>query len=248
MKSCLALAAFAVTMFVGAPAWAGDPERCVYREARLAQACLERPAIRRYLLEPFNVQVERYLDIPPAVRGWDPGEEDRVFAIALEHAEQVKAGCGFDDLEFARACMLDYDLRQAALEKRLPPTASWYHLPFDVVGRPPQSFDQRRLSDHPGATAQRRRWIFTGTLEERAMELEGAIGRAVRQKVRLVHAYLVAVDGRNFVACGYGFFDGGGYEAPSAGLVVFDTQGGSAIRAPRDLFNGLCGVSDVVLR
>ncbi|UTC28255.1 hypothetical protein GURKE_02240 [Brevundimonas phage vB_BpoS-Gurke] len=241
----LALAAWGVTAI---PALAGDPERCAYREERLAQACAERPEIRRYLLEPFNVQVERYRDIPPAVRGWDPGEQDQVFAIALEHAEQVKAGCGFDDLAFARACMLDYDLRQAAHAARLPASASWFHLPFDVAGWAPQSFDRRRLSDHPGAREQRMRWIFTGSSEERVAELEGAIGRAIRQRVQLAHAYLVAVDGRNYVACGYGFFDGGGYEDPSAGLVVFDTQGGSAIRAPRDLFNGLCGVSDVVLR
>lgn len=247
MKGAGWLAACAALTWAGA-ALAGDPETCAYADARLAEACATNPDVRAYLLEPYNVMVERYLEVPPAVRGWEPGEEDVVIRTAIRLAAQAKAGCGFDDPVFARACMLDPVLRAAAREGGLKPSDAWFHLPFDIAGWAPNTFDRRRLADNPGATRQRVTWALFKSRSALIHEIERAISRAVRQEVVMARLYLVAVDGRNFVACGYGFFDGGGYEPPSAGLVVFDTQGGSALRAERDHFNGLCGLSDAVLR
>lgn len=244
----LAALAAAAALSFAAPARAGDPETCDYQEDALARACADDPAVRAYLLKPAHALIERLADIPPAVRGWFPGEAAAVYATALEYAEQVKAGCGFEDADFARACMLDADLRDAAHALMLPKDASWFHLPFDVAGWAPYQFDRRRLADNPGATRQRVEWNHMTSREDLIRQIERAVSRGVRQQVTLVRLYLVAVDGRNFVACGYGFYDGGGYEPPSAGLFILDSLGGSAIRARRDHFNGLCGLSDVVLR
>lgn len=241
-----AAAGFAALLLCAAPAKAGDPETCRYDDEALAQACRERPEIREYLLEPYNITVETYQDIPPVVRGWMPGEEEAVIRAITD----MEAGCGYTDPDLALACRLDEEVHEALKTVGTGPETSWFALPFDIGGWAPPTFDKRRRSTLPGADQQRFRWMMDAHRGngDRIREIEGAVGRAIRQKVRFSRLYLVAVDGRHFVACGYAFTDGGGYEPPTSGRLIFDTQGGSALRAPRDLFNAKCGLFDAVLR
>lgn len=59
----------------------GNPETCIYRDARLAEACRTDPDIRAFLREPSSAAVESYMAIPPVLRGWEPGEEDMVLSM-----------------------------------------------------------------------------------------------------------------------------------------------------------------------
>ena len=80
-----AAAAAAATMMVAVSATSSDAQSraatCVYRDARLAQACRTDPDVQAYLNDPQNDPVETYMDLPPVVRGWEPGEEEMVLGL-----------------------------------------------------------------------------------------------------------------------------------------------------------------------
>lgn len=59
----------------------GDPNTCAYQDARLVQVCRTDPEIRAYLRDPDNAGVETYMDLPPVVRGWEPGEEEALLGV-----------------------------------------------------------------------------------------------------------------------------------------------------------------------
>lgn len=58
-----------------------NPNTCAYQDARLVQACRTDPEIRSYLRDPDNAGVETYMDLPPVVRGWEPGEEEALLGL-----------------------------------------------------------------------------------------------------------------------------------------------------------------------
>ncbi|UTC29377.1 hypothetical protein BAMBUS_02950 [Brevundimonas phage vB_BpoS-Bambus] len=226
---------------------AGDPETCDYAEAALAEACRADPDVRAYLLEPAHLMIERLKDIPPVVRGWLPGEE----AAVIRRIQDQQAGCGFVDHDLARACRLDEKVRITLRQVGRGPETSWFALPPDVGGWGASMTNPRitTLYRNEGAERQRLSWgpLSTVPNEARIEQVSRAVTRATGRQVEFARLFLVAVDGVDFVACGYGFYSADG-EDPSAGLLVFDSRGGSALRAPAALFNAKCLYADRVLR
>lgn len=245
----LLFCALALTALVSTPALAGDPETCAYRETRLAQACRTNPDIREWLLEPAQAGVERYVDVPPIIRGWDPGEEAAVIAgIARLQAEQ-SVGCDYNDVMLARACMIDPVVARTLRTVGRGHHSSWFVLPPEVGGYPGSRFNEAILSRTSGANQQRFAWgSDVSNRYQRAYTLERTIGRAMRAEVSIAKVHLIAVDGINFVACGYLFSNGGGYEAPSGGTFLFDTRGGSIYRVPPETYRARCLAADAVLK
>lgn len=245
-KRLLWLAALSAWAY-GAPVIAGDPETCAYQDESLARACADDPGVRAYLLKPANALIERLADIPPAVRGWLPGEE----AAVILSIQNEQAGCGYFDRDLALACRLDDRVRSALQKHGRGADTTWFVLPPEVGGWAANTTNPNipRPYNNEGATRQRYDWTIGYPLpnEERIAQIERAITRATGREVRAARAFLVAVDGINFVACGYGFYKGDG-ELLSAGLFVFDSRGGSALRAPPALFVAKCQYADRVLR
>ncbi len=85
MLAMSAVAAAAATMMVAASATSSNAQSrgttCAFRDARLAQACRTDPDIQAYLNDRQNDPVETYMDLPPVVRGWEPGEEEMVLGL-----------------------------------------------------------------------------------------------------------------------------------------------------------------------
>ncbi|USN14793.1 hypothetical protein PAPPERLAPAPP_04240 [Brevundimonas phage vB_BpoS-Papperlapapp] len=248
MRLIIAIAlAWLWASLLASDARAGDPETCEYVEPALSDACRADPDVRAYLLEPRNLMVERLVDIPPVVRGWLPGEEARVIRLIQEG----QAGCRFLDRDLARACLLDERVRETLVRVGRGVDTPWFALPSDVGGWGASMTNPRITSVYAneGATRQRLSWgpLSSVSPEERMEQVARAVTRATGREVEFARLYLVAVDGVNFIACGYGFYSGAG-EAPSAGLFVFDSRGGSALRAPASMFNAKCLYADRVLR
>lgn len=83
-RATLALGLALASFTLAAPAVAGDPETCSYRDARLAHACRTNLEVRGFLSGSSGTSVEHYMDVPPIYRGWAPGEEaalDRVLGM-----------------------------------------------------------------------------------------------------------------------------------------------------------------------
>src|SRR3989344_5048867 len=59
----------------------GNPATWASQVAGLVQACRTDPEIRSYLRDPDNAEVETYMDLPPVVRGWEPGEEEALLGV-----------------------------------------------------------------------------------------------------------------------------------------------------------------------
>ena len=77
-----AMICFATSLGNASPSSArGNPNTCAYQDARLVQACRTDPAIRAYLRDPDNAGVEAYMDLPPVIRGWEPGEEEALLGV-----------------------------------------------------------------------------------------------------------------------------------------------------------------------
>lgn len=227
------------------PALAGDPETCIYNDRALAAACRNNPDIQAFLMEPGNLTVESYQQVPPVLRGWMPGEEEAVIGIIRNQ----EAGCGYTDPILASACMFDPRVKTALETRSRGPDTSWFALPPDVGGYARGNTDPRVPKIYASAASERLKtqWMFDGASNaDRMRVVQGAIRRATGVEVEFARAYLIAVDERNFIACGYGFYNQGG--DITSGLFVFDTRGGSALRAPQNLFNIKCAYADVVLR
>lgn len=65
----------------------GNPNSCAYQDTRLVQACRTDPEIRAYLRDPDNAGVETYMDLPPVIRGWEPGEEEALLGVLSSHPQ-----------------------------------------------------------------------------------------------------------------------------------------------------------------
>lgn len=224
---------------------AGDPETCAYSERALAEACRTNPDVRAYLLEPGNLMVDSIYDIPPVVRGWMPGEEETVSRAI----QDIALGCGFIDPIVAAACRYDPQAKAALQGVARGAEAIWFDMPSDVGGWPKSITDPRIARPYPTAAADRlrQRWMFDGVSNTERMSLIGrAVKRATGVDVEFARAFMVAVDETNFIACGYGFYNDG--DTLSSGLFIFDSRGGSALRAPQGMFNAKCRYADVVLR
>lgn len=224
---------------------AGDPETCTYRERALADACRRDPEVRAYLLEPANTMVETLRSIPPVVRGWLPGEEEAVLGLI----QNQQSGCGYTDQIVAAACKYDPMVKEALERSPAGASSIWFNLPFDVGGWAPSMTNSRytRPYNTPGADQMRQNWTFDRVSNGERLRLIGqAMKRATGTDVEFVKAHLVAVDATNFIACGYGFFNEAG--TITSGLFVFDSRGGSALRAPQSLFREKCLYADKTLR
>lgn len=227
------------------PARAGDPETCAYSERALADACRTNPDVRAFLLEPGNLMVDSIYDIPPVIRGWMPGEEEAV----MRAIQDVGIGCGYTDPIVAAACRYDPQVKAALQHSPRGSEAIWFDLPSDVGGWAKSMTDPRitRPFTSPAADRLRQRWMFDNVSHGERMNLIGrAVKRATGVDVEFARAFMVAVDETNFIACGYGFYNDG--DTLSSGLFIFDSRGGSALRAPQGMFNAKCRYADVVLR
>ena len=121
-----AAAAVALGLSMASTAEAGgDPRACSYNDARLAEACRTDPAVREYLLEPDGAGAETYRDIPPAIRGWEPGEEEAL--RYLLHKQSL--GCDFRDDRLVLACLTNEDVRH-----RLQTFGRGLDTPWEVLG------------------------------------------------------------------------------------------------------------------
>lgn len=243
------LCALALTALFSTPALAGDPVTCRYSQAALAAACREQPEVRRYLMERENAGVVDLMDIPPSVRGWAPGEQaalDRVLGIQRTNTE---AGCDYDDTLVALACRTNPLARERLAAMGRGRASSWFVLGPEIGGYPPDVMNMSLLSRDPSAAARAMSWNLNLDMKEtRIDEVTQVLERALQQRVVLARLSIISIDARNFVACGYAFTDGGGYEAESSGAFVFDTRGNSAIRATPQMMRQRCSAADAVLR
>lgn len=71
---------FFLFLLCGVPgAQAGDWKTCTYRDPKLAAECRNDPSFKDYLRYNGEMDhIEEWEDLPPAVRGWAPGEEGRI--------------------------------------------------------------------------------------------------------------------------------------------------------------------------
>lgn len=242
-----------VSLTAAAPAAAGDPETCSYRESRLASECYNRRPIQRFLLEPVNAGVERYMDIPPAVRGWEPGEEEAVVRQINTLTHQRAVGCYYPKTPvLALACEYDPQARARLAQTNPGPDAIWFHLPPEIGGYPGSRFNNALLHRNPGADRQRVEWgMDVANRRTRAATLGRTLSRAMGgAEIQIIKAHLIAVDGQNFIACGYAASDGGGYEDMSMGTFIFDTRtpGANVFRATAEQFRARCLAADIVLQ
>jgi hypothetical protein len=249
--AALSFAAPAAAQDLMAPPW----QTCRYVDPALVQACRADPDIRDYLRSPEGQRVRIYQDLPPVLRGWLPGEEAQVIAQAqanvIERALRPapEASCRFYDRTLAAACRSNGDVRRLLAGRG--PDATFYHLPWYVAGRPPNTFDPAQRPPRAGnGGADRSVAMIGASLREREgwmMQIEQRMEARLGAEVTIVSLYVTSIDRDNYIACGYAFSDGGGYEAESSGPFIFDTRGGSVLRAPPEMFRARCGWADGVL-
>lgn len=93
------LAIIGATLFIvtslgtaSAGAAKGNPNTCAYQDMRLVQACRTDAEIRAYLRDPDNAGVETYMDLPPVIRGWEPGEEEALLGVLANQPQPYQQG------------------------------------------------------------------------------------------------------------------------------------------------------------
>lgn len=82
------------TAVISMPAQAApttEPRPCAYADERLARECRADPELQAYLQSPEGKRVQGWYDLPPVIRGWDPGEEEKIIRFSRAQAASDEA-------------------------------------------------------------------------------------------------------------------------------------------------------------
>ena len=208
----------------------GDPRACSYNDARLAEACRTDPAVREYLLEPDGARAETYRDIPPAIRGWEPGEEEAL--RYLLHKQSL--GCDFRDDRLVLACLTNEDVRH-----RLQTFGRGLDTPWEVLGPDLGGY----AAEAPTPTYPDSDAAF---IQEKADEFSRALAQYYGREVLVLKLRLVQTSGGNVIACGYMSVEEG--QTMRSGPFIFDSSSGVIMPAAASLMRSRCSATGIVLR
>lgn len=208
----------------------GDPRTCSYTDGRLAEACRTDPAIREYLLESESGPAESYMDLPPSIRGWEPGEEE-----ALRYTIHKQGlGCDFRDDRLVLACLTNNDVRQ-----RLQALGQGIDTPWEVLG-----------PDLGGYAAEAPAPTYSGSdaafIQEKAAEFSRALAQFYGKDVLVLKLRLLQASGGNVIACGYLSVEDG--QTMRSGPFIFDSSSGVIMPAAASLMRSRCSATGIVLR
>ena len=208
----------------------GDPRTCSYTDARLAEACRTDPAIREYLLEPESDPAESYMDLPPAIRGWEPGEEE-----ALRYTlNKQSLGCDFRDDRLVLACLTNDDVR-----RRLQAFGRGLDTPWEVLGPDLGGY----AAEAPTPTYPESDAVF---IQYKAAEFSRALAQFYGKDVLVLKLRLVQASGGNVIACGYLSVEDG--QTMRSGPFIFDSSSGVIMPAAAPLMRSKCSATGIVLR